>query len=361
LGDEAPPMFEDDKGNRSYGMYHPDSESWINPFVYEKARKNLLNKNKNPHLQSTSIIRNGRQWTNTHEYADHEEIDEKHAFAIPTQKKQAELGQRNQSQMGYMIGTDGNIVGLDSDWDGVLNNRNMSQEQSPSRIISDYHIRRLQQQHEQNPDYIGTRREAPMVEPKSQVAQQAQARSQQQPKQEGTALERFTQRQTGKPSAKPYSFNPQDFMSDKEKNLYDYNSFFQDKGAVGRGVGRALMGQNPFSVTPGIQSYWSDRTKEYETQNKVNELYQRMHTQYFGKAPEQPFYGSSKWSKQRASNEALGYDTTGQDQGQGQYGAQPDQFAETQPQTPPVYEEQTQTIPPTQFPRRWLGETSEGK
>jgi len=332
-----PPVFEDAKGNTAMGMYHPHSESWINPFVYERARKNMLDKNKNPDLSSTSVIKNGRQWTNTHEYEDDADIDERHAFAIPTQKKQAELEQRNQNQMGYMLGTDGNIVGLDSDWNSVLNSRDMSQEQSPSRIVQDYHIRQLQQQHDQNPEYIGTRREAPIVTPKSPQAQQAQARSQQPPKQEGTAVERFAQRQEGKPSAKPYSFNPQDFMTEREKGWYDYNNFWQDKGTFGRGMGRAFRGQNPFSQTSSIDNYWQDRTKEYETQNKVNDLYHTMHTQYFGQAPDKPFYGSDAWSKQRVTNEGLGYDSGS---GQPQSGPAPDQF------TQPPYEEQTQPKPP---------------
>ena len=309
LGGEQPPLFEDAQGNTQAGLFHPATESWINPFAYEKLRDDVATRNTGEHFSSEEFIPDGRHFAPTHTYEDNAPVEPKHAFALPTRSKQADLAQRGKDGMGYVLGTDGNLVAqLDSTWDEVLSNRDMGAEQSPHRAVSDWYIKQAFDRHQQNTELMGTRRTVSMVTPKSPEAQQQYAASQTPPEQP-SAIERFERRRAGLPAENtPASFNPMDYMDKWELARYAGRTAF-DSGVVGsvaRGIGRAVTGGNPFSETPGLQNYWDERVKEYETQNKVQQLYERMHRQYYGLPADAPvpphelMYGSSKWAKQRA-------------------------------------------------------------
>ena len=321
----------DADGNQLHSWYHPASGSFIHPQVYQNLRRQMLENNVNPHLASGMYIPDGMRYTNLYEVGEGQDVPKEHA-----------LGKGS-----FWIGPNGDLVRLDrnhEEEDG-MNAAQAQHEHSPHKIISDWHKRKFDQHQQSNPQAMENRRTVTVNTPKSPQAQQAYQQSQQPPPQQpSSAVERFRQRRAGIPSPQQPSFNPEDYMSDREKLNQQFNAIV-DSAQISplSALARKVTGQKP------LDKYWAGQMDEYKKQNKINELYQRMHREYHGPAPEgmetPQYFGRSQYARQRLQAEA-GYEfPTGdfvpsqQAQPVASQGQMPDQLGPTSgyqaPITPP--------------------------
>ena len=181
--------------------------------------------------------------------------------------------------------------------------------------MSDWHTRRIKQHLQQageGAEEQFNRRVAPISVPKSPRAQQAYAASQAPPERSERAVDRFRQRQEG--LAPQPSFNPMDYMTNTEKKKQQvYAAPEKLQLPALSGLARFVTREKP------LDKYHTEQRQAYEKENKVNELYLKLRSGYYGvdyiNAPEEAqkrnpyatppdvFYGSTPDATARAEYE----------------------------------------------------------
>ena len=338
--------FTDVDGNSVAGWHHPASGSTVHPHVFEKLRSEVKSLNRNPDINTGLYIPDGSRYTNLYDPAPDEEIPAEHS-----------LGRGS-----FWMGQDGNLIRLDRQADEFDAHPNNAQhDHAPHKVVSDWHTRRIKQHLQQAGEGAEdqfNKRVAPISTPKSERAQQALVASQTPPQRPEKAIDRFRQRQEG--LAPQPSFNPMDYMTNREKKKQQvYAATDKLQLPALSGLARFVTREKP------IDTYHTEQRQAYEKENKVNELYQKLRSGYYGvdyiNAPEEAqkrnpyatppdvYYGSTPDAQARAAYER-----------QQMQGTQPQPVAQgagmEQGQAP--QERQVQfNAPPLDLPRHW--ETNE--
>ena len=214
------------------------------------------------------------------------------------------------------MGQDGNLIRLDRQADEFdAHPHNAQHDHAPHKVVSDWHTRRIKQQLQQageGAEEQFNKRVAPISTPKSERAQQAYTDSQTPPPRPEKAIDRFRQRQEG--LAPQPSFNPMDYMNRAEKLKQ------QVYAATNKLQLPAITGLARFITREGdLDKYHGEQLAAYNTENKVNALYQRLRSGYYDvdyqNAPEEAqkrnplatppdvFYGSTPDALARAEYE----------------------------------------------------------
>ena len=289
--------FTDANGNPVAGWHHPASGSTVHPHVFEKLRSEVKSLNRNPDINTGLYIPDGSRYTNLYNPSSDEEIPAEHS-----------LGKGS-----FWMGQDGNLIRLDRQAEEFdAHPHNAQHDHAPHKVVSDWHTRRIKQHLQQGGEDQFNKRVAPISTPKSERAQQAYTASQTPPERPEKAIDRFRQREEG--LAPQPSFNPMDYMNNKEKmKQHFYSATDALKLKPLSNLARFVSREKP------LDKYHTEQRQAFETENKVNELYQKLRSGYYGvdytNAPEEAqkinpyatppdvYYGDTADAKARAAYE----------------------------------------------------------
>ena len=149
--EEQPPRFYRDADDQvgTPGMYHFESQSWVNPHLYGQLRAKLQ---ENPGMH---FIQGGMSYHGDNEAKSH------FAFAVPSQAKRNYIQQNDihsedpASDQAYIVDNTGAISHMDNSFTGS-NTTDHSAPQSIGRVNHDFHALKMEDAMAANPDHFTT-------------------------------------------------------------------------------------------------------------------------------------------------------------------------------------------------------------
>jgi hypothetical protein len=143
--EEAPRFFMDDRDRvGATGWYHPESESWINPFRYTELKDTMAGQ-----PGSGRAILQGGDYYGRSRRGERNTPDPKFSFALPTEAKKAKLRTGYADQSYYMDDTGSIAHSQDSFENG--NRQSHEAPQTVNGVVHDWYAQEMGNQMKANP------------------------------------------------------------------------------------------------------------------------------------------------------------------------------------------------------------------